>query len=327
LSEVLPKTKLTAADRKLLSNRQVNIVDGSCVKQEGKNGKLIRIHTNYSLSFGCIEEVTVTDQHTAESFEPFCIKPGSIYMADAGFGKGKNLDYIVSRQADAILRATPNQLSLAKDLRGKEKIDMAAELASHKDIVELDCYIHVANGKYRPVRVIASRLPEDKIAEAIERKKRYARKHQNVVRDATLIYAQWVVLITSLDKSYSALDIFKLYRLRWQIELLFKRIKQMFKITRIKAATIQHSKALVLIWFISWVLTERNAVSAEAVLVHNNADMSLYSQWTLCGYFFHSVKALVYSLIQFCLDCELLCVYKRLQHHKSSRIFQLFQDC
>jgi len=34
--------------------------------------------------------------------------------------------------------------------------------------------------------------------------------------------------MTSLDERYNAKDILELYRARWQIELLFKRIKQFF---------------------------------------------------------------------------------------------------
>ena len=133
-----------------------------------------------------MDEVSVTDHHTAESFAPFNITPGSIYIADAGFGKGKNLEYVVSRQADALFRVTPNLLALASDANGAEKIDMVKKLDTRKDVVDFTCYVHTIDGEYVPARLIASRLPEDKAAEAVKRKKRTAQKKQNTLEEETL---------------------------------------------------------------------------------------------------------------------------------------------
>ena len=327
LNKTLPLTKLAAKDKDGFENRHIKLVDGSCVKQAGTNGEVIRIHMCYDLTLGCMDEVSVTDQHTAESFVPFNITPGSIYMADAGFGKGKNLEYIVSRQADAIFRVTPNLLALASDAGGKEKIDMVEKLNTREDVVEFTCYVHTINGKYVPARLIANRLPEDKAAEAVKRKKRAAQKKQNVLKEETLVYAEWVILMTSLDEKYSAEDVLRLYRARWQIELLFKRIKQFFKVTRLRMATVQHSKVLVLLWLILWSVTERQVVAAEIYLKARQADMSRFSPWTMCGFFLHVFKSMLNQLWVFCfdIDTDLLDTYKRLCNHKARRNNQYFE--
>ena len=329
LNETLPQTKLAAEEKSGFENRPIKLVDGSCVKQAGTNGEVIRIHMCYDLTLGCMDEVSVTDQHTAESFAPFNITPGSIYMADAGFGKGKNLEYVVSRQADALFRVTPNLLALASDANGAKKIDMVKKLDTREDVVDFTCYVHTIDGEYVPARLIASRLPEDKAAEAVERKKRTAKKKQNVIKEETLIYAKWVILMTSLGESYSAEDILKLYRARWQVELLFKRIKQFFKVTRLRAATVQHSKVLILLWLIIWSLTERQVVAAEIYLKAKQADMSRFSPWTMCGFFLHTFKAMLNLLWVFCIDIDvdLLDIYKRLRNHKASRRNQYFEFC
>ena len=329
LNEMLPRTKPVGKEETSFENRQVKLVDGSCIKQAGANGEVIRMHMCYDLTHGCMDEVSVTDQHTAESFAPFNITPGSIYMADAGYGKGKNLEYVVSRQADVLLRVTPNHLALASNADGTEKINMVQKLDTCEDVIEFTCYTHTENGNYVPVRLIASRLPEDKAAEAVERKKRTAQKKQNKPKEETLIYAKWVILITSLGENYSVEDILKLYRARWQIELLFKRIKQFMGVTRLRVATVQHSKALVLLWLIIWSLTERQVVAAEICLRNKQADMSRYSPWTMCGFFLHTFKSMLNSLWFFCfdIDLDLLDVYKRLRNHKTRRRNQYFEFC
>jgi len=144
---------------------------------------------SYDLTLGCMDEVLVTDHHIAESFEPFSIEPDSIYIADAGYGRGKKFEYIVSRQGDALLRVTPNHIRLAEDSKGQKKIDMVKKLDTHEDVIEFTCYIHATNKKYVPTRIIASRLPEDKLEAVIKRKKRTAQRKQSKLKAETLIYA------------------------------------------------------------------------------------------------------------------------------------------
>jgi len=78
-----------------------------------------------------------------------------------------------------------------------------------------------------PLRLIIGRLPLDK-AEAA-RKKVLARavKAGKKVDPRSLQAAGYVMLLTSLPDEYSAEAILRLYRLRWQIELLFKRFKSL----------------------------------------------------------------------------------------------------
>ena len=81
-----------------------------------------------------------------DSFRRGLIKAGHIYIADAGFGKGKNLDYLVSCKADAIFRMTPNQVSLATDIKGKSKINMLDKLNTKENLVDFYCFIHSSIG-------------------------------------------------------------------------------------------------------------------------------------------------------------------------------------
>jgi hypothetical protein len=46
------------------------------------------------------------------------------------------------------------------------------------------------------------------------------------VSEGTLAAADWLILVTSLNSEvYPAADVLALYRLRWRIELAFKRLK------------------------------------------------------------------------------------------------------
>jgi len=329
LSQTLPATNKIASEATIFANRQINLVDCTHVMQCGKNGMKLRIHTCYSLSHSCMNEIQITDHHTAESISQFTICPGSIYLADAGYGTGKNYEYVTSQEGDAIFRVTPNQLLLANDTRGAEKIDMVKQLETGEDVVDFTCYVHSEKRKYVPVRIIASRLPKDKIEAAVNRKKRKAQKKQNQVQEKTLQYAQWVIVMTSMDERYRAEEILRLYQSRWQVELLYKRIKQFFKVRKLKKATLKHSKVQVLIWLIVWSLVEREVIMMERYIKEKEGDMRRFSIWTASEYVFQRYKAMI-SESMICTRKNMEAapdVYERLWNHKSKRGNQYISSC
>ena len=113
------------------------------------------------------------------------------------------------------------------------------------------------------VRVIAQKLPKEEAEKSRKRKKRKASKNQYQVTEDTLFYAGWMMVITSLGIEYSEEEILHLYRSRWQVELLFKRFKQNFSMYTIKAGSTNYAEAEVLLWFILWVITERQSLLGE----------------------------------------------------------------
>ena len=60
----------------------------------------------------------------------------------------------------------------------------------------------------------------------------------------SLIAAEFMILATSLPKrGYTATDILAVYRLRWQIELAFKRLKSLLHIDRLPTRTERTSRS------------------------------------------------------------------------------------
>ena len=87
---------------------------------------------------------------------------------------------------------------------------------------EWQAFVHVGDDRIQG-RLCAVRLPKTKAEEARTR----ARKEQGAtVTQETLRMAEFVVVFTTVKKDELACDlILELYRLRWQIELEFKRDK------------------------------------------------------------------------------------------------------
>ncbi len=263
LSAFIPQTDAFAFQ----GVKNVLLVDASVVRQEGARQDQQRIHLCYSLNGNRMKQVKVTDQHTAESLSHFSFEPGDLVMADAGYGTAQNYIYTQEQGADAILRITPKNFCLY-DADG-EKIPRISLLkdAGEKNMEWVDIFGFCRYGKKSSfVRVVAHKLTDRQAEQTRKRKKRKASKNQGCIREDTLLCAGWTVVITSLGAEYCGEEIMHLYRSRWQVELLFKRFKQKFSITTIKAGSTTYAEAEVLLWLILWTMAEKQSFLAEYFL-------------------------------------------------------------
>ena len=73
-----------------------------------------------------------------------------------------------------------------------------------------------------------------------------ARKKGKTLDPRSLLAAGFVVLATSLDaQTYPADELFAMYRLRWQIELAFKRLKSLLNLDRLPARTDKGARSWI----------------------------------------------------------------------------------
>ena len=124
----------------------------------------------------------------------------------------------------------------------------------------------------RFVRVIAQKLPPEQAEKSQKRRKRKASKNQRKITEDTLLCAGYIVVATSLGVEYSGEEILHLYRSRWQVELLFKRFKQSFSITKVKAGSTRYAETLVLLQLIIWIIAEHQAFEFERYLRENDEN-------------------------------------------------------
>jgi IS4 transposase len=85
---------------------------------------------------------------------------------------------------------------------------------------------------------------EDAAQAELRRVKRKAQKNQRVGDPRTKLGARYMMIVTSLDaETYPAADVLALYRLRWQIELAFKRLKSLLHLDRLPAKNKELARA------------------------------------------------------------------------------------
>ena len=173
----------------------------------------------------------LSDEKTGEHLDMAPVVPGEIRIGDRAYMSGDRIGNILEAGGDVLVRAGWNHGRWLDD-KGK-KLDLISLLkAAHKKgETVLDQPILVGrNAKKRPLklRLVAIRKSPEAIEKSIKTARRTAQKKQYKVSKETLEAAKWLILITSLPEEDFSIDILsKLYRLRWQIELAFKRLKSL----------------------------------------------------------------------------------------------------
>jgi Transposase DDE domain len=112
-----------------------------------------------------------------------------------------------------------------------QSFDLLAALQRNAEGGLVDQPIWVRRGKDQPalsLRLVAVKKPPQAAEAARRAARRQAQKGGHQISQGTLTAADWVILVTSLaPKDFPTADILALYRLRWRIELAFKRLKSL----------------------------------------------------------------------------------------------------
>ena len=246
---------------------RIILVDATRLKQVGGTGDDWRVHSAYDVRESRLIQVHVTDKHTAESLQHFQLQRFDLLIADRGYGYRKNIAYAYKQQAYVILRFVPSTCPLLD--RYGQPLDVVAWLKQVKKGKHCRNAWCIYEGKKYHVRIIASALPPEKAAEARKRREQEAKKKGKQLQPDTLFLVGWSLLITNLPKRpWSYKHIIQLYRARWQIELLFKRMKQMMDMHVTRSKTPQGCESSLLAWLVVWALQEQEAHEARDVLRH-----------------------------------------------------------
>jgi len=223
---------LTPAPMQAFAGRCLQLVDGSAVCEPGGKGAKWRVHFALDLLRGRCRQVEVTTNREAESLTRFSWNSGDIVIADRNFAKARGIHHVRQCGADVIVRAKLYEPVL-RDAEG-EQIDMLSRRRTLPQQGVGDWRVWLGEGEQRvPMRLIAWKMPDQEANKARERLRKTALKKQRQLRPETLEAAGYVFLLTTLMEA-TASQILALYRMRWQIELAFKRMKSLLGLGKLK---------------------------------------------------------------------------------------------
>jgi hypothetical protein len=240
-----------------LGRVRFGIVDGSIVSFPGSEGSDWRLHARYEPALGGFTDLRITEATTAEALDCVAVFPGDVLAQDRGYARAGNFAHAQEQGADFITRIGWRALKLSGD--DGEPFDLIAALPeTGPETVEHLVQICQDAGKPTiPARLILARTPDEAAEQQRQRVVRNAISKGRKIDPRTIKAAGFMMLVTSLSaQDASAEEVLSLYRMRWQIELAFKRIKSLGGFGELRADDPRLVRTWLLAHLISVVLIE-----------------------------------------------------------------------
>lgn len=201
-------------------------VDASSFCGPGADTTDARLHVQLRLSDLDVLTVRVEGIKVGESFKRFAWQKGQLALGDRGYCNAPGIGHVVACGADVLVRVNRQSLPFKDcDECPIELMSWLRSLHGHASH-ERDVVIHDRQrDQLIRGRLIGMRLPS---AQAEKARARLKRELGGKVTELDREAAAYVVLFTTAPKSKLDADrCLTLYRVRWQVELLFKRWKSL----------------------------------------------------------------------------------------------------
>jgi hypothetical protein len=217
------------------AGQPIRIVDSS--RLEGPGDRAWRLHLCFDAGLARIIDAAITTTTEGDRLDRLAVVPGEIRLGDRGFPQPDGINEVLAQGAEVLVRLTWNSLQLSA---AGQPIDWLAlfKQANETGMLDMPVCVHKARGSFAPLamRLIVIKKPVEAAATARKKAQRASRKNRRRTDPRTLAGANHIILLTSLSRdAFPAASVATLYRVRWQIELAFKRMKSILHIDHMPA--------------------------------------------------------------------------------------------
>jgi hypothetical protein len=217
----------------------VRLMDATMVSSPRTRTGEWRLHMDYRPLEGRFGSVVLTDGRASEGFHVFEAKPGELVVGDRGFAKASGLGKVRSADAHFLVRIGWKSVPLLDTEGGGFNIMKTIAGLPPGQISTFDVQLADSSKRRLPVcsaRLIFAPLPEEAGKRARARAEYKAKRQGRKILPQGAEAANWLILMTSVPEDRAEPhQLVALYRLRWQIELAFKRLKSLLHIDEILA--------------------------------------------------------------------------------------------
>lgn len=259
------------------AGRAIRIIDSSLIGAPG--GVKWRLHASYDPLAGRLAAAAFTGSKQGERLDRLALDSGDIAMADRGFPQPDGLSNTAAQHADPLVRVTWNSVTLTGC--DDHPLDWPAlcRTAALQGGLDMPVRMHKRTRRpggrdpsapaFQPVamRLVVLPHPAGAAAHALAMARAKNRDgSRNRLDPRTVACADHLMLLTTLPADvFPPVQISALYRLRWQIELAFKRMKSLMHIDKLPARDPQLAKAWLYAHLLVALITEQIAGHEDAV--------------------------------------------------------------
>lgn len=260
---------------------QVNIVDSTIIKlppclaqhfpgvRTNGSEAALKVQLSYEYLSGRMNAIRLEAGRSPDQKSDLPLQfaqVGSLTLMDLGYFDQKTFAHIAESGGYFISRLQ-SQVGLYEIGAEQSNFDILAYL-NQVGMSSGDTTVLMGSKQRLAVRLISIPLPADVVAERRRKAQAKARKHGHTCSQRTLDLLAWALFVTNVPCAWlSAESIALIYRVRWQVELIFKLWKSQAKINRIAA------------WRIERVLCQFYARFLGVILLHWLSAKQRVSQW------------------------------------------------
>jgi hypothetical protein len=243
-SELLKRRGIDLQPPSWASGYNIKSIDASVISEPGSTGTDWRLHYCMKLFGLQCDQFIITRQDVGESYLNFKVSKGDLLIGDRAYGRFKGMQYVLDSGGDFLTRfkskaftlfdQNDNEVNLIHELEG-------LAIGEIKNI-HLKAAVKKASQPLN-LRLCAIRKSEKEAEESIKKVLREQNKKQRKIYSDTVELHRYVILLTSLPEEISPANVMELYRLRWQIEIAFKRLKSILGLGHLPKIDQESSRA------------------------------------------------------------------------------------
>ncbi len=249
---------------------RVRILDATTLTAPGGTGADWRVHATYDVARGTFDTIELTDGKGGEHLDRARLRPGDLGIFDRGYAHRARIVEAVESGAHVLVRIGHSAVPLA-DGKG-QPVDVLKFALRRRDrpgrpprVEELPVWLARPGGAPLPMRLIVVRKSQQDAERERRRLNREGKRKGKTPSRRTLDAAAFVFLLTSVPAAWvDAVPMADLYRVRWQVELAFKRLKSLLHLDALRAWDSKLGRTYVLTKLIAALLAQTLARGARA---------------------------------------------------------------
>jgi hypothetical protein len=262
LAERYPEAAAGTGEQRLVA------VDATTVVPPGDKRDYWIVPTVFDLTALRFRVVEITGRSEPERLARGGVWPGEVRIADRGHARADDLVEVVRSGGGFLVRAAANYPRLVDSSdRPVDRLALCRQATRERPADQPVVVTKGKSGTGVPARLVIIPLEPEAAGRARERARRNARHWGYRASEAAVEMAGYLMLLTSLPAEiWPPSRVLASYRLRWQVELAFKRLKSLVGLEELRAKDAALARAWISTALMAALLAEadQELLPAEA---------------------------------------------------------------
>lgn len=222
---------------------RVLVLDATVICGPRSKGTDWRVHLGLDLDRQQISTLELTGPREGETLLRHEIAAGQIVLADRGYGHREGVANVLKGGGHVVVRIASGNFPLESPEGAPIAIPDLFEGLRVTQVGDWPVQFKSRDGVW-PMRLVAVRKARPSAIKEQARLGHEAKRKGRQPDDRSLRAAHFIILLTDLPAAdVSAAQVAELYRLRWQVELYFKRLKSILQLDHLRSQKPALSRA------------------------------------------------------------------------------------